>query len=146
MRLSLVSLLAVGLLTGCQSEAEEVAETVVQTYEVRGIYVGPQYDGAAAVVDHEPIPDYMESMRMPFRAEDPSELAGLTAGDKIAFDLYLTGVTSYIANVEVLPDTTALDLPHLTPDADLATGREAGLYATPPPDSLVADSSRAPTP
>ena len=93
--------------SACDGE-EDAAD--VQTYDVRGVFVGPQYDGQAAVINHERIPGYMEAMRMALRVAPTETLAGLEPGAKVRFTLVVDGSDAYVDGIERLPDTTRLDL------------------------------------
>jgi protein SCO1/2 len=42
------------------------------------------------IAAHRPIPGYMPAMTMPFRAKDPGDLEGLTAGTRIEFEFETT--------------------------------------------------------
>lgn len=117
-----VALPAMLLLIGCgRTDAPEPAEE--STYATRGVYVGPQYGGQAAVIDHEAIPGTMEAMRMTFRLDDPTVLDPLAPGDKVAFDLVDTERGYLARNLERLPDTTTLVLP--APDTTSASSPDA---------------------
>jgi len=61
-------------------------------------------------VRHEEIPDFMEAMAMDFKLANPSEIEGLSAGDKIAFVYVVSEEDSYAAEIKVLPPETPLDL------------------------------------
>jgi Cu/Ag efflux protein CusF len=106
MRAALLTLL---LLAAC-APADRPAPTE-RIYETRGIYHGPRFDGEAASVEHEAIPDVMEAMRMDLRLEDPAELDRLTPGDRVRFDLVVRGSEVRARHFERLPDTTRLVLP-----------------------------------
>ncbi len=105
-------LFLLALLTGCGSDAP----AVVATYDVRGVYVGPQYNGEAAVIQHEAIPGFMEAMQMTFRLADAASLAEVPVGAKIRFELVVTETSSFIQNIQPLPDSTVLDLEALHPE------------------------------
>lgn len=110
------------LLSGCGgTDAPEPAEE--PSYATRGVYVGPQYGGQAAVIDHEAIPGTMEAMRMTFRLDDPAVLDTLQPGDKVAFDLVDTERGYLARNLERLPDTTTLVL--AAPDTTSASSPDA---------------------
>ena len=117
--LALVLLLA----AGCVEPAENPAETAAppapdagptleaHRYAVRGVFIGPAYDGEAATVDHEAIPGYMDAMRMTLRLGESEDISGLREGDKIAFDLVEDdAVGPRMVNVERLPEDTMLEL------------------------------------
>lgn len=94
--------------------AEPVAEAEIPEdatiYTVRGVYLGPVFDGEAMKVDHEAIDGYMDAMTMAFRLHDPSEQQGLAEGDKIRFRYVVAGVASFVDRVEKLPEDTELQL------------------------------------
>ncbi len=98
-------LLPVVVLAGCGAEP-----TTQQVYSVRGQFVSPAYGGEAMLVDHEPIPGYMEAMRMTFRLEDPAELHAVSSGDKIRFEFVVREDGAFARGIEVLPPETELDL------------------------------------
>jgi Cu/Ag efflux protein CusF len=102
------ALLALLLLTAC-APAERPA-TTERIYETRGIYHGPRFDGEAASIEHEAIPDVMEAMRMDLRLEDPTELDRFTPGDRVRFDIVVRGAEVRARHFERLPDTTRLEL------------------------------------
>lgn len=93
-------LAAAGLLAACADEPAPDAFTV------RGVYLGPAFDSAAAVVDHEAVPGVMDAMRMQLRVADRAELRGLRAGDKIRFTLADDGRGYAISDLTKLPPDT----------------------------------------
>jgi protein SCO1/2 len=103
-----VLLTALGLATSCGGDRPAGSEA--RTYTVRGVYVAPQYEGQAALIDHEHIPGYMDAMRMALKVEDPAALEGLDPGAKIAFELVVTDDDQYIRALQRLPDSTTLHL------------------------------------
>lgn len=101
----LVLILAV-LIAGCADDAPPA-----ETYDVRGRVVAFAFGGEAVVVDHEDIPGYMDAMRMSLRPQDPSLIAELEPGDRIAFRLVLPETGSpYIDQIATLPPDTELEL------------------------------------
>lgn len=92
--------------SACGSEDE----ADVRVYTVRGVFVGAQYNGQAAIINHERIPDYMDAMQMAFRVARTETLAGIEPGAKIRFDLVVTDEDAYVDGIERLPDSTRLDL------------------------------------
>jgi protein SCO1/2 len=100
----LVMVLAIGL-SGCASEP--VKE---DRYQVRGVFLGQRFEGAAMRVRHEAIPGFMDAMSMDFKLADPSELANLSPGDKVAFVYVVTVDDSYAEGIEILPPETSLEL------------------------------------
>lgn len=97
-------------LSACASE-----EAAPPTVEVRGVYVGPRYDGQAASVDHEAVADRMPAMRMDLRVADPSVLADLEPGQPATFALDSASLTT-VWGAAPLPPGTPLDL--YDPEAD----------------------------
>ena len=85
-------------------------EADVRVYTVRGVFIGPQYNGQAALINHERIPGYMDAMRMALRVASAETLAGIEPGAKIQFELVVNGDDAYVDSIERLPDSTALDL------------------------------------
>jgi protein SCO1/2 len=73
-------------------------------FQVRGTVTALDPDGNSASIRHEAIPDYMPAMTMPFAVRDPGQLAGLKAGDRIAFRLNVTRYESWIDQVQKLAD------------------------------------------
>jgi protein SCO1/2 len=71
-------------------------------HEVRGQVVSVDLKGGQATIAHEDIPGLMPAMTMPFRFEDPAELAKLAPGDRIEAD-YVTvpGIGPCLRNVKV---------------------------------------------
>ena len=99
--------------TGCGERATEAPQTADETdvsYTVRGAFVRSVYDGQAALIDHEAIPDVMPAMRMEFRVFDPALVADLEPGDKLRFRLEDEGRGLRIMEVEALPADTELNL------------------------------------
>ena len=102
--------LAVLFVAGCASEPE-----VPPPVEMRGVYLGPRFDGEAASVDHEAIGDRMPAMRMDVRVGDPSVLDGVAPGDTVVFRVDSVSLTT-IWGGEPLPPGTTRDL--YDPEAD----------------------------
>jgi protein SCO1/2 len=96
-------LLALAAALACGGDAPEVRS-------VRGQVARVADAGRSLVVDHEEIPDFMEAMRMTFPVQDPSRVRGFAAGDKIRFDLHVSGGRTSIGAIEKLPPDTELAL------------------------------------
>ena len=102
------ALLLFFLAAGCFGCASEPVQE--ERYQVRGVFLGQRFEGAAMRVRHEEIPDFMEAMAMDFKLADPSEMEGLNAGDKIAFVYVVSAEDSYAAEIKILPPDTPLNL------------------------------------
>ena len=84
------------------------AEPAPPTVTVRGVYVGPQLGGQAALVDHEAIPGRMDAMAMAFRVVEPDAFEGVAPGTPVR--LTLDSASLAVVAAEALPEGTALDL------------------------------------
>ncbi|MDT0630682.1 hypothetical protein [Rubrivirga litoralis] len=84
------------------------AEPAPPTLTVRGVYVGPQFEGQAALVDHETIPGRMDAMQMGMRVEEPGAFDGIAPGTPVR--LTLDSASLAIVAAESLPAGTPLDL------------------------------------
>ena len=84
------------------------AEPTPPTLTVRALYVGPQYEGQAAIVEHEEIPGAMEAMRMTLRVDAPGAFDDVEPGRPVR--LTLDSASLAIVGVETLPADTRLDL------------------------------------
>ena len=84
------------------------AEPAPPTLTVRARYVGPQFEGQAALVEHEEIPGRMEAMRMALLVEAPGAFDGVAPGSPVR--LTLDSASLAIVGVEPLPAATPLDL------------------------------------
>ena len=80
------------------------------SYTVRGIYVGPVFDGQAMRVDHEAIPGFMEAMTMDLEMAAPNVIDGIEPGDKIQFTLKVREYDIVVESAETLPPDTELEL------------------------------------
>ncbi|MEM9996271.1 MAG: copper-binding protein [Bacteroidota bacterium] len=120
--LSLV-LTALTCFSACTSDPAPAEDA--ETYEVRGLYEGTRFDGAAVALVHEAIPGVMDAMRMSLVLDDPAEVDSLVIGTKVRFTVTV-GNRLVASDFEALPDTTTLDLPaSLQPTAADADTTEA---------------------
>jgi protein SCO1/2 len=106
------------------------AAVIERTFLVRGEVTAPLQDDRI-IVAHEPVPDYMPAMTMPFRVEPPdrADAAKLQPGDRIEFK-FTVGDTSRAHDFRVL--STAGRRPAATLRAPRL--KEGGLV---PPFSLI---------
>jgi len=70
-----------------------------QSFEVKGVVVAVQPEEKTVRIRHEKIPGYMDAMTMPFEVKDTNELAGLQAGDEVAFRLLVTPDDGWVENL-----------------------------------------------
>lgn len=89
-------LLVVSLAAACLLSCRPAG---TKTFAVRGVVQEIKPDGRTAIIDHEPIPNYMEAMTMAFKARDTNEFAGVRAGDEISFRLSVTEEESWVDRV-----------------------------------------------
>jgi len=76
------------------------AVTNITTYTVRGVFLESRSGGRIAVIAHEEVPGYMDSMTMPFNVKTPAELKGLQSGDQITFQLSVTDNDDWIDDIK----------------------------------------------
>ncbi len=110
----LLTALATLVLSACQTEEPG------QTYEARGVFLGTQYGGEAALIDHEDIPGYMGPMRMAFRVADTSLVSGLEPDTPISFRLVVKEDGVVVDEIETLPEGTMLKLAGSDMDTTMA--------------------------
>src|SRR5260370_3747252 len=93
------------LALSCRPHAPQAVSTLtssstnLRVFMVKGVVKEVKPDGTSAVIKHEPIPDYMAAMTMPFNVKAPQELAGIEAGDEITFRLLVAEDESWIDQV-----------------------------------------------
>ena len=98
------------------SETNLVAQTSTpKVHQLRGQIVtstidGTAPEGQALVIDHEPMEEYMQPMRMTLQVGDPAEIENLRSGDKISFEMVQREEEFYIRNIQKLPPDTELNL------------------------------------
>ncbi len=95
----------VSLLASARAEPAESGSAgtsdpaMARTFPARGVVKELNADGHSVTIRHEAISNYMAAMTMPFNVRTPAELAGLQAGDEIAFQLHVTDSESWIDHV-----------------------------------------------
>jgi protein SCO1 len=70
-----------------------------QSFMAKGTVMELKPDGRTVVIRHEAISNYMAAMTMPFKVQDPKELAGLHRGDEISFQLQVTESESWVGHI-----------------------------------------------
>jgi len=76
-----------------------------QAYEVKGVIKEVQLQKKRVVIQHEAVTNYMPAMTMPFDVRDAKELAGLKAGQRVAFRMLVTPTDGWIEQIKVLAET-----------------------------------------
>ena len=117
-----------------------------QTHNTRGLVRELSPDHTKAVIRHEPIPDYMPAMTMEFNVKDTNELAGITVGDTVTFQLTANAETHWISQIRRVgkPSTpipalvTAPPATNLPPSVHLVTELKPGDLM---PDFTVTDET-----
>ena len=120
-------LLVASVLVACQdpvkperaTKADAVASE--QIFSVKGIVQEVAPERKKVKIAHEKIPGYMGAMTMTFEVRDPQELAGLQAGDAIAFRMIVTKEDGWIDQIQKLTAATNVvpvvaPVPAPTPD------------------------------
>lgn len=74
--------------------------TSTQVFQVNGVIVELLPAEKSARIRHEEIPNYMPAMTMSFDVLDTNELAGLAAGDPVAFRMTVTETTGWIDQIK----------------------------------------------
>jgi protein SCO1/2 len=113
-------LLAVStLLVACGQPADDGTKS----FDTRGLIREIAEDRRTAVIRHEEIPGYMPKMTMELTVRNTNELAGLVAGDVIAFRLHADAETHWIDTLrKVGHDTNATPAQSTRPSVELRPG------------------------
>jgi protein SCO1 len=85
--------------TGSGQSAQEIQSTNQKVFQVKGVIVSLKPGEKTVNIKHEAIPDYMPGMTMPFEVKSTNELAGLAAGDAVAFRLTVTDTDGWIDQI-----------------------------------------------
>jgi protein SCO1 len=92
------------------------AGTNTQIFQVKGVVVAVTPAEKIIRIRHEEIPGYMDAMTMPFEVKDTNELAGVSAGDTVAFRMLVTDTDGWIDQIKKLEvDPTVNPLPANAP-------------------------------
>ena len=73
-----------------------------QVFQVKGTITQLQPAEKSVRIRHETIPGYMDAMAMTFDVKDTNELAGLAAGDTVAFRLTVTDKDGWVDQIKKL--------------------------------------------
>jgi len=93
-----------------------------KTFEVIGQVRSVDTNDQTIRITHEEIPDFMPAMTMPFPVKDRALLRGLSAGDRVQFELVVTDDDSWIARIEKIRGGASV--------GPAATGGDEGVAAT----------------
>lgn len=96
-----------------KTDSKDPAPGTTNTYEVKGIVREIKRNGTTAVIQHEEVTNYMPAMTMPLSVKDAKDLAGVKAGDQIAFRLLVTVDDGWIDTIRVLSTTNMPPAPPL---------------------------------
>src|SRR5450432_2748636 len=84
------------------------AAAFAKTYPVDGIVLALDPAAHTMLVAHRPIARYMPAMVMPFRVDQPADLAALYPGARVQFDLVITNHRSLARNLRKAAGPDAL--------------------------------------
>ena len=90
------------------------AGTNTQVFQAKGVIVEVLPTEKTVRIQHEEIPGYMPAMTMPFDVKDTNELAGLAAGDSVAFRMTVTETDGWIDQIKKLNSSPVNQLPAAT--------------------------------
>lgn len=107
LRLCIFLLLTLVLTSSCDQR---------RTYDVQGRIAGFGDDGRTLIVEHGDVPGLMPAMTMPFSVSDTSGMGALAARDAVSFTLVISGDSSWIRDIRILPDTALAEHPAGSPD------------------------------
>jgi protein SCO1/2 len=71
-------------------------------YPVSGMVLSLDQSNQSMIVSHGSIPGYMDAMTMPFQVPSAKALAGLHAGDTVAFTLVVDAKKSWVEDIRVV--------------------------------------------
>jgi protein SCO1/2 len=107
-----LSVLSAAVLFGCaaepsakkqassQPESGSTKTNDQQIFEARGIVQEVKPEKKQVVIKHENITNYMPAMTMPFDVKQTNELAGLSSGDQVTFQLVVTKDDGWVQNLQ----------------------------------------------
>ena len=91
------------------------AQPTQQVFQVKGTIIELHPEEKSVRIKHEEIPGYMAAMTMSFDVRDTNELAGLEAGDTVAFRMTVTDTDGWIDLIQRLNATRTNTLPTTGP-------------------------------
>lgn len=105
-RLALITVLSLGaaaLVTGCGKGGDAPAGAAATTYSTKGTIKNFGPDKKFVSIAHETIPNYMAAMTMTFEPKTPTQLDGLSAGDKVEFSFDDVNGKRVISSIKKAP-------------------------------------------
>tara|TARA_B100001741_G_scaffold143105_1_gene118157 strand:+ start:273 stop:1202 length:930 start_codon:yes stop_codon:yes gene_type:complete len=126
-------LLFISLVMGCNKASHDTTQIPI-THEVKGIAVEILEKKNIIRIKHEEIPNFMDSMTMPFSVKRKQELKNLKEGDQISFELNVTNEESWVENIKILANkkhkrTTHKQSPEITNNNPLRIGDKLPDYS-----------------
>ena len=76
-----------------------------RVFVVEGQIIGFSDSDNRIFINHEEIPGYMDAMTMPFTIRNRQEIELFTIGDAIRFEFHVSPDSSWIQNIERIPDS-----------------------------------------
>lgn len=108
-------------------------------FEIAGTVVSVDRDRERVTLDHEPIPSFMDAMRMEFSVREAWAFQAMSPGDRVTGTLVVAGDRSWIEGISVSkPPVPAPD----APPAPAGTPVDPTPGSTPPPVPLVRQDGR----
>lgn len=71
-------------------------------YTTQGLVLTIDKPGAVVTISHDPFPDFMDAMAMPFDLRGPARDVALTAGDRVRLRLAVRGTRSWIDRLDII--------------------------------------------
>lgn len=107
----------------CYSHARPISGASERTFEVIGKIVSVDPAAHRVRIAHDPVPNYMPAMTMPFLVKGPVRLRDLTPGTQVQFQLVVTDNDSWISRIHTMGNPSAQTL-----EAAAATVREGAQF------------------
>ncbi len=118
----LTNILALSALLGTAGcphpkEPQPKTETIktLRTFQARGVIKEIPQTRNQIRIAHEPIPNYMPAMTMPFSVKDQTELANLQVGDAVSFTLHIAKTESWIDQIQTIQNNPNSAQPNPVP-------------------------------
>ena len=107
------------LCTACQAGSETVAaSTEPKSYACRGVVQRVDFNQGRATIHHREVPGYMPEMTMDFNVKNTNDLATISPGAEITFDLRVEQADAWIENIRCIGRVEPLSSAQSASDAD----------------------------